>query len=77
MNRLEQRAYGNTLPTSKIFAQFRDHAFELCHDNIDRNAIMRVGNARCRIASSGFHPKSDQLPRCSHSVHDCEQGIKE
>ena len=77
MNRLEKRTHRDTLPASKIFTQFRDHAFELCHDDIDRNAIVRVGNARCRIASSSFHSKSDQLPWCSHSVHDCEQGIEE
>ena len=38
---------------------------------------MRVCNTRCRIASSRFHSKSDQLPRCGHSVHDRQQGIKE
>ncbi|HET8974735.1 MAG TPA: hypothetical protein VFN63_15765, partial [Pseudolabrys sp.] len=76
-DRLEKRADRHALPASKIFAQFRDHAFEFGHDDIDRNAIVRVGNARCRIASSGFHSKPDQLPRYGHSVHDRQQGIKE
>src|SRR5581483_7138531 len=74
---LEQGADGNAGAAAQILAQLGHHALEFGERDGDRNAIMRLRDARRGIAAGRPDAEADDLPWRRQPVHDREQGVEE